>query len=181
MKLNNIINRLKILFNYFGFTIVWFCCAFSAKSENFLLAIIPTTIYLVFHLQFISKKKMVELKLIFLSLLLGIIVDSTLSWFGIVQYSGSWENIRHLSPIWILCMWVGFASQIFQSLKFLRGSFLLIGFYGILAPLAYIGGEKIQAVQVSSSSVEIVIMSTLWATSLVILFRFAEFLNNRSS
>lgn len=179
MKLSSIFNQLKISFNYFGFTIVWFCCAFSAKNENFLLAIIPTTIYIIIHLQIVSKKKVVELKLISLSLFLGIIVDSLLSWLGIVKYAGSWENFPNLSPIWILCMWIGFASQIFHSLKFLRGRFLLIGFYGILAPLAYIGGEKIQAVQVSAGMANMVIISALWVISLVILFKFAECLNKR--
>jgi hypothetical protein len=117
-----------------------------------------------------------EIQLIFIAILMGIIVDSSFSLFGIVSYNGNITPIPHLAPIWILCMWAGFAAQINHAMNRLRGKYLLIGFYGLLAPLAYMGGEAINAASISDGDINYAIISISWAISLILLFRISEYL-----
>jgi hypothetical protein len=58
----------------------------------------------------------------------------------------------------------------------LRGKYLLIGFYGLLAPLAYLGGETINAVLIIGGNINYTIISISWAMSLIILFKISEYL-----
>ena len=107
---------------------------------------------------------------------MGVIVDSSFSFFGIVSYNGNITSIPHLAPIWILCMWAGFAAQINHAMNRLREKYILIGFYGLLAPLAYMGGEAINAASVADGNINYAIISISWAISLILLFKISEYL-----
>ena len=111
-------------------------------------------------------------------MLLGIGVDSGFAIMNIVQYNGVIGAIPNFAPIWILCMWAGFASQVNYAMKYLRGKYPLIGFYGLLAPLAYIGGEKINAVTIMPENSSYIIISITWSISFLLLFKVSEYLMN---
>ena len=117
-----------------------------------------------------------EIQLILIAILMGLIVDSSFSFFGIVSYNGNISSIPHLAPIWILCMWAGFSAQINHAMNRLRGRYLLVGFYGLLAPLAYMGGEKINAASIADGDINYAIISISWAISLIILFKISAYL-----
>ena len=134
--INFIIKQRGAIINYFGFSVVWICCASTPALGKPLLAPIVTIIFLLLHFSIIAYKRDRELKLIIFSVILGIIVDSGFSIMNIVKYNGVISSIPNLAPIWILCMWAGFASQVNYAMKYLRGKYPLIAFYGLLAPLA---------------------------------------------
>jgi hypothetical protein len=73
-------------------------------------------------------------------------------------------------------MWAGFSAQINHAMNRLRGKYLLIGFYGLLAPLAYMGGEKINAATITDGDINYAIISISWAVSLIVLFKISEYL-----
>tara|TARA_B100001996_G_scaffold367918_1_gene339986 strand:- start:545 stop:940 length:396 start_codon:yes stop_codon:yes gene_type:complete len=119
-----------------------------------------------------------EIQLISIAILMGVIVDSSFSFFDVVDYTNNttFPYPDDLAPIWILCMWAGFAAQINHVMKRLRGKYLLIGFYGLLAPFAYIGGEAIDAATISNGNINYAIISISWAISLILLFKISEYL-----
>lgn len=171
-----ILSHTNVAINYFGFSIVWICCVYSGAQGEIALALIPTLIFLYLHFMIVTDHLKEEIQLIFIAILMGIIVDSSFSLFGIVSYNGNITPISHLAPIWILCMWAGFAAQINHAMNRLRGKYLLIGFYGLLAPLAYMGGEAINAASISDGDINYAIISISWAISLILLFRISEYL-----
>ncbi len=73
-------------------------------------------------------------------------------------------------------MWAGFAAQINHAMNRLREKYILIGFYGLLAPLAYMGGEAINAASVADGNINYAIISISWAISLILLFKISEYL-----
>ena len=73
-------------------------------------------------------------------------------------------------------MWAGFASQVNYAMRYLKGKYLLISFYGLLAPLAYMGGEKINAVSIGVENINYVIIAITWSISFVLLFRVSQYL-----
>ena len=117
-----------------------------------------------------------EIQLIFIAILIGVIVDSSFSFFGVVSYNGNITSIPHLAPVWILCMWAGFAAQINHVMNRLRGKYFVIGFYGLLAPLAYMAGETINAASITDGDINYAIISISWAISLILLFKISEYL-----
>ncbi len=174
--INFIIKQRGAIINYFGFSVVWICCASTPTLGKPLLAPIITIIFLLLHFSIIAYKRDRELKLIIFSVILGIIVDSGFSIMNIVKYNGVISSIPNLAPIWILCMWAGFASQVNYAMKYLRGKYPLIAFYGLLAPLAYIGGEKINAVTITPESISYITISIVWSVSFILLFKVSAYL-----
>tara|TARA_Y100000590_G_scaffold462861_1_gene628073 strand:+ start:33 stop:569 length:537 start_codon:yes stop_codon:yes gene_type:complete len=162
--------------NYFGFSIVWICCASTPSLEMPLLAPIATFIFLFFHFSIIAYKRYQELQLIIFAVFLGMIVDSGFAIYNIVQYHGGIDQFPNFSPIWILCMWAGFASQVNYAMRYLKEKYLLISFYGLLAPLAYMGGEKINAVSIGTENINYIIIAITWSISFVLLFKVSAYL-----
>ena len=171
-----ILSHTNVAINYFGFSIVWLCCVYSGAQGITALALLPTLVFLYLHFMIVTDHLKEEMQLILIAVLMGIIVDSGFSFFGVVSYNGNIASIPHLAPIWILCMWAGFSAQINHAMNRLRGKYLLIGFYGLLAPLAYMGGEKINAATISDGDINYVIISIIWAVSLIVLFKISEYL-----
>jgi|TARA_Y100000389_G_scaffold64577_1_gene60645 hypothetical protein len=174
--LKYILSHTNVAINYFGFSIVWLCCVYSGAQGVTALALIPTLVFLYLHFMIVTDHLKEEIQLIGIAILIGIIVDSSFSYFGVVSYNGKITSFPHLAPIWILCMWAGFTAQINHAMSKLRGRYLLITFYGLLAPLAYMGGEKINAATISDGDINYVIISISWAISLVVLFKISAYL-----
>ena len=171
-----ILSHTNVAIKYFGFSIVWICCVYSGAQGVTALALIPTLIFLYLHFMIVADHLKEEVQLILIAILMGVIVDSSFSFFGVVSYNGNISSIPHLAPIWILCMWAGFSAQINHAMNRLRGRYLLIGFYGLLAPLAYMGGEKINAASITDGDINYAIISISWAISLVVLFKISAYL-----
>lgn len=173
-----ILSHTNVAINYFGFSIVWFCCIYSGAQGNMALALIPTLIFLYLHFMIVTDHVKEEIQLISIAILMGVIVDSSFSFFDVVDYTSNitFPYPDDLAPIWILCMWAGFAAQINHVMKRLRGKYLLIGFYGLLAPFAYMGGEAIDAATISDGNINYAIISISWAISLILLFKISEYL-----
>ena len=171
-----ILEHKDAVINYFGFSIVWVCCASTPSLEMPFVAPIATLIFLFFHFSIIAYNRYQELQLIIFAIFLGAIVDSGFAIFNIVKYNGVINQFPNLSPIWILCMWAGFASQVNYAMRYLRGKYLLISFYGLLAPLAYIAGEKINAVSIGTENINYAIIAITWSISFILLFRVSQYL-----
>tara|TARA_B100001996_G_scaffold378147_1_gene361827 strand:- start:1068 stop:1604 length:537 start_codon:yes stop_codon:yes gene_type:complete len=174
--INYIISKSNIIINYVGFTIVWFSCVYSGAEEDPIIALIPTFIFLFLHLLFVTDHLKEEIQLIVIAIIFGLIVDSSFSLLGFVEYKGTLDFAPRLAPPWIVCMWAGFTAQINHVMKFLIGRYALIFFYGLLAPLAYIGGESIGAAVVTDTPLSYGFISMAWAISLLSLFKISEYL-----
>ena len=177
--INYILSKSNIMINYVGFTIVWFSCVYSGAKGDPIIALIPTFIFLFLHFLIVTDHLKEEIQLIFISIIFGILVDSSFSIFGIVQYNGTLDFAPNLAPLWIICMWAGFTAQINHAMQFLIGRYYLIGFYGLLAPLAYLAGEGIGAAQVTDSYLAYGVISVAWSVSLLSLFKISEYLMSK--
>lgn len=172
--IKKILSHSNIMINYVGFTIVWFSCVYSGANGDPLIALIPTFIFLFLHFLIVTDHLKEEIQLILIAIFFGIVVDSSFSLLGVVKYNGNIEAFPNLAPIWILCMWAGFTAQINHAMKFLIGRYFIIGFYGLLAPLAYLAGEKINAAILDQSIFSILFISISWSVSLILLFKISE-------
>ena len=103
--INYILSKSNILINYVGFTIVWFSCVYSGAQGNPIIAIIPTFIFLLLHFSIVTDHLKQEIQLIIISIILGLVVDSTFSLLGFVQYNGTLDFAPNLAPLWICLLY----------------------------------------------------------------------------
>ena len=156
---------MKILINSLLFNIAWFGCILMGN------AFIPLVLtWLFFHLRQ-SPSRGAEILFIISMALIGSLVDSTLIRFGVFIFADDSLWI----PMWLMFIWLSFSLTINGYLACLQkhiGFQLLVGMF--LAPLSYIGGNKLGSVEFAHSMVlTFVILSVIWS----LLMPFFYFLN----
>lgn len=154
-----------MLFNLIGFNISWFGLVLLGKS------FIPFVLFWIgLHLYF-CKKPTAEFKLIISITIIGILVDSILLFSDVLLF-----DERLIIPLWLITLWAAFAATITHSLTFLAHSKILqcvIGF--IFAPLSYIGGASLSAVEFGYSPlVTYFVLAFIWAGLMVLFFTIKE-------
>jgi hypothetical protein len=161
-----------MLINIVGFNCCWVGLVLMGNS------FIPVALaFLFWHLFFYSKIQRESL-LIFMISCVGISVDSTLHWLDFFEFSSN-EHI----PYWLMVLWGCFATTISHSLQFLSSSKLLqfiIG--GLFAPLSYIGGYKLMAVEFSHPIfVTYIMLSLIWSLLLPLIFYLKNYTTQSES
>lgn len=151
----------SLIFNAVGFNLAWFGLVYWGN------AFIPISLLLLLaHFYFNSQVKG-ELLLMVIITFFGILVDSLLQQFTFFIFA----EHSHL-PFWLITLWACFSATICHSLHFLAGSKvlqLLVG--GLFAPLSYIAGQKMAAVEFGQSLLlTYVTLSLLWGLLFVLFF-----------
>ncbi len=126
----------KIWFNAIWFQLTWFCAVLGRET------LLPLTLGMLALHFVLVRERVAELRALFPLVLAGIAVDSLLSLAGVYEFT-SWTPI----PLWLCCLWVAFATTLNRSLNFLRRSPWLAAALGTIAPLNYLAGERLGAVE----------------------------------
>jgi hypothetical protein len=150
-----------MLFNIIGFNISWFGLVLVGNS------FIPITLlWIGLHL-YRCKQRLAELTLIVSVVSIGAVIDSTLFFLGVFEFSGGL-----FIPLWLVTLWGGFGASIAHSLHFLERSKLLqfiVGF--IFPPLSYVAGSSLSDILLGQSPlVTFLILAPLWGALLMLFF-----------
>jgi pheromone shutdown protein TraB len=157
------------LINLIGFNLSWFGLVYWGN------AFIPISVsLLLMHLYFYGRKNH-ELLLILIITLIGVIVDSLLQHLNVFVF----EYSTHI-PLWLITLWACFASTISHSLDFLsRHKALQVLVGGLLAPLSYLAGYKLNAVDITFSiSTTYLILSLIWGVLFICFYAIKDTLAN---
>ncbi len=166
--------RAPILVNAALFQITWFACVIgSAKGLIWpaLLACLALACYQLHP----SRRHSSDLKLVVLSIILGLIVDSIWVQTGLMVFTDArpWGNI---APAWIILLWIGFALTINHSLGWLTAHPLLAPLMGLIGgPLSYLAGLKLGAVEFHADTLVVsVYLAIAWALSLTVMVKASQ-------
>ena len=78
-------------------------------------------------------------------------------------------------PIWILTLWLAFATTLNQSLSWLKNHLWLSALLGMLGgPLAWLGGMHLGGLTLSDPFMSLVIIGCGWAVIMPVLFILAN-------
>tara|TARA_R110002110_G_scaffold205066_5_gene416831 strand:+ start:6910 stop:7470 length:561 start_codon:yes stop_codon:yes gene_type:complete len=158
----------RVWFNAIWFQITWFCTVIGRD------ALLPAAIALIaLHLFLVADKKR-ELKQLAAVGLAGAIVDASLSITGVFEFSNG-----ALVPLWLICLWLAFATTLGRSLAFLGKRLPLAALVGgIMVPFNYWAGHRLGAVDFGYSlPVTLAVMGVIWAILLPSLYRLTHLLN----
>ena len=158
------------LINFFLFQIAWFACALGAGNNAENISLLVLVLVLTIHL-FLSRHRQRDVQFLLLAAIIGALVDSTLGWFGILKFNDQW-----LSPLWLVGLWMAFASTIHYSLSWLNKKLILSSVFGAIAgPLSYYAGSKFGALQLGANVVIcVVILAVVWAMILPLFFALSK-------
>lgn len=158
----------KTFFNIAGMQIGWFACALGAADGYPWAGPAVVALYLAVFL-FQSSAPRQDAGFILLAALAGAIIDGLLRGSGFMIYHSAVPAIDWLAPVWIVAMWMLFATTFNASLRWLRQqplSALLLGL--LFGPLSYYAGERLGAIDLTYPHVvSLPVLALLWGAVMV--------------
>ncbi|MGR9036530.1 MAG: DUF2878 domain-containing protein [Gammaproteobacteria bacterium] len=159
--------------NLLIYQFVWLACVLSAAGGMPTLGGLTALAGVLWHL-IQARRPMAEVQLILLTGLIGGLWDSLLIVLGLIRYpSGS--LMPWMAPVWIVALWMAFATTFNQCLRWLHGRTALAAVFGALGgPLAWWGGQALGALQLIHQMPALVALGLGWAMLMPALIRLAE-------
>lgn len=126
----------------------WFACVLAGAHGWSALPAVVLALAVGLHLGVVAQPAR-ELALLVAAALLGWGVDSALASSGLLHFvppAAGWVS----SPLYMVVLWVNFATTLAGCLRWLRGRYALGSALGLLGgPLAYWSGARLGAIQLS--------------------------------
>jgi hypothetical protein len=138
------------IINAMGFQLVWFICV----QGNDLNAAIATVALLIVYLMMFRTELKILIGLIVFSLI-GYLGDGIIAMIFHLDYLGSLnynDHLDFLAPVWLLGLWLGFATTLNHSMQWLfKTPFLTVFIALFLVPVSYFAGINLSGSAFSSS------------------------------
>jgi hypothetical protein len=168
------------IINFVTFQLAWFVTIFSAANGLYYFGILLTVIWMLMHVKFVASKKLAELKLLLVTILIAYPLESILVASNMVSYPEQ-ANVGFIIPIWMICLWLNLAATINYSLSWLKGRLLVTCLLAAIAgPAAYYAGENIGAISLNGT-LSLFAISLMWAVAMPCLFLISAVLHEHKS
>lgn len=160
--------------NFVWFQAIWWLVILHQNSAVWVVVLL-----IVGWLGF-SPKRAADMKLMLILFFVGTAIDSVLTFFGVFIFD---DKARILVfwpiPIWLSLLWCAFAGTVYHSMTAFRGRLAVSSIAGaIFAPLSYIAGANLDAVELGQSTlVTYLIVGIVWS----IVFPFCFYLSEKIS
>lgn len=169
-------SRKHVVTNAIVFNLLWAATILGAANFMPWLGVAAAIAMLAGHLWTMTDKYR-ELRLVLLTTLIGFSSDSVLAATGVLQYSSgvitSW-----LAPIWILSLWLAFATTLNVSFRWLQKHWgLAMALGAISGPMSYYAGSRLGALTIPDATVAFISLSVIWAILLPALLVLAARFN----
>jgi hypothetical protein len=153
---------MMVVSNVVLFQIGWFSCVLTAAAHQPWIGLILAMGIVAIH-TLRAPMPMMELKLVFLALAIGLFFDSFLVWQGWLIYS-SGILLSNIAPYWIVAMWGLFATLLNVSLRWMRGRWIMAVVFGAAGgPAAYYGGLRLGALEFGNMPAGLLALAIGWA------------------
>lgn len=171
MNLNRIFYN---VFNYAGSAVGWWSCVLAAAAGNPWLGPAVISVYLSLHFAW-SKQKQHDAIFILLAGLIGLGVETIKKITGLVVYQADIPG-GLVPPIWMMALWLMFASTLTASLGWLRGRYFLSFALGaVFGPLSYLAGEGLGAIALPLPPFQTILaFAIIWAIVTPVLAWMAD-------
>lgn len=166
-----------MLQNFILFQLGWFCCVIGgASSEYYWIGVVAVMVIIAIHLVRANNIQD-EIVLIMATMLLGTAWDSGLTMAGLFSFSNG-VVLTGLVPVWMIAMWALFATTLNVSLSWMKNRYLLAMAFGALGgPIAYYAGNRLGAVEFSSTSTALIAVGIGWSIIMPLLMALATHFN----
>jgi hypothetical protein len=158
--------------------LAWFACVLGAAWNypwwGAVIALLLTAIHI-----FRTKQPQHELLLAGAAGLIGLTADSVLSYSGLLIFQHGMIGYG-LAPVWMVALWINFATMLNGALRWLQNKLLLAALIGAVAgPLAYFAGSRLGALQITDPKTGLLAVALVWALALPFLCALAQRQNRK--
>lgn len=169
----------KMVANLVIYQIVWLACILSAARGAQVLGILAALIAVVWHVSQ-AQRPLSEFQLILLTGLIGGLWDSLLVILGLIHYpSGS--LMPWMAPVWIIALWMAFATTFNLCLRWLHGHYWVAAVFGLVGgPLAWWAGHALGALNLLDPLPALAVLGLGWAVLMPVLIRLAAYFDQLS-
>jgi len=170
--------RSAVAVNFLLFQAGWFACVLGAARgfpwQGALVALLIAT-FIVSR----ARHPRMEVALVAVAAAAGFAFDSALALTGWVDFAGA-VPAAMLAPVWMVALWVLFATTLNVSLRWLREWPALGALFGAVGgPVAYYAGEKLGALRFTDPFPGLAAVAVGWALATPLLFAVARRLEAR--
>ena len=160
----------KIL-SFILFQIAWFAAVLGGAHHLDFVGSCPALVLFAFHIASNHRRWFSSCVIVFAIVLLGIVIEFLLLKSGAITYRGSTASAS-FPPLWILALWLAFATLPDGALSWLSGRTGLQVLFGALGgPLSYIAGEKLGAAELHTSfTYAMTVFAIAWAIATPLCF-----------
>ena len=170
------------IWNFIQFQLGWFALVLSAAAGRPLVGLIILAIFATMHVLWFSRHG--EWLFILMVGVGGWLWESIVHSLGLLNYPNHMSELL-FAPVWMAGLWVNFATTIQHSLAWLKGKYLIAAMLGgIGGPLAFLAGEKLDAVAFGSPVMTTFSLIIGWAILTPLVFFLAEkfdFINRQAA
>lgn len=148
----------------------WFAAVAGAAAGRPWLGPMVAIAVVAVHL-IVARGRAGEWLLLVVSGLVGLILDGLLKVTGVVAYAADVAPASWLAPVWIVALWLLFATMLNESLAWLQGRPALAAVLGaVFGPASYLAGARLEAAWFPrSTAVATVVLAVMWAVALPFL------------
>jgi hypothetical protein len=164
---------LRLVINVAAYYCAWFACVLGAAAQRPLIGMVVVAAALLWHLRSAAAPRR-ELRLIAIAALLGAAFETLLVASGWVRMSPA-LLIGSFTPLWMVALWVAFATMLNVALRALRPRYLLSAVLAAIgAPLAYYAGARLGALQWVQEVPALLLIAVGWAVLTPLLMKSAQ-------
>ena len=154
--------------NFAAYQLAWFAVVLGAARGLAWAGASVAILAALLHLGL--RRDARELRLIGLSALIGLLVDSVLAITHQVHFAG-WP--LDVAPYWMLSLWMAFATTLNHSLRWLMSRPVAAALGGALGgPLAYLAGAQLGALSIPAAATALPLIALLWTAAMLALSMF---------
>ncbi len=159
--------------NFAAFQCGWFACVLGAAHGRPYAGIGAVAAIAIAHVATAVQPR-AELALLGLAAGIGATWDSLLAATGWMSYAPG-ALVAGTAPLWIVALWVLFATTLNRSLAWLKPRLPLGAALGAIGgPLAYVGGERLGAISFHHEAAALMAQAIGWAVLTPLLLRLAQ-------
>lgn len=162
------------LLNVALFQGAWFAAVLGAAGGRHWLGPAAVALVVAIHLA-LADNRLGETKLLLTAGVLGFFFDTAL------VVTGNFLPVPHLlprpfSPLWMVALWLNFATTLNVSLAWLRSRYLLAALFGAVGgPLAYYSGARLGATEALPTTGAMLVLAAGWGIMTPLLVGAANY------
>jgi hypothetical protein len=158
----------KKLVSFTAYQSTWWLCVLGAGSAWAVLGILGTALWSATHLFFTEDNR--QWRLVGAATLLGLVVDSGLVVTGAIAFHPEQALGPFPTPLWMVALWTGFGATLTSSFGWaLRRWHHAMIFGACAGPVAYLGGQALERIEVGRGVAPLLLVAASWAFSMLLL------------
>lgn len=160
------------------FQIAWFSAVLGGAHELDFAASCPALVLFLVHI-FQNHRRWFEAATSVAAIcIMGIVIEMILLKSGVITYRGLTASAS-FPPLWIMALWLAFATLPDGALSWLENRSVLQSLFGAVGgPLSYLAGEKLGAATLHGSfTFAMTVLAFAWAVATPLCFRCVRFVS----